>query len=65
GPYWARRLGQDRLRCRQLSPRGGEMMVEPRGGSVFVEGAAVLVSEGRLAPAALPPGAAAGIRRPG
>jgi predicted PhzF superfamily epimerase YddE/YHI9 len=54
GPYWAQRLGQERLRCRQLSKRGAEMMVEPGGDRVFVEGTAVLVSEGRLGPAALP-----------
>jgi predicted PhzF superfamily epimerase YddE/YHI9 len=53
GPYWARRLGQERLRCRQLSRRGAEMMVEPLGKRVVVEGTAVLVSEGRLAEAVL------------
>lgn len=49
GPYWAARLGQARLRVRQLSRRGAEMVVEPRGDRVLVEGCAVLASEGRLA----------------
>jgi predicted PhzF superfamily epimerase YddE/YHI9 len=48
GPYWAPRLGQKRLRCRQLSKRGAEMVVEPNGPRVVVEGTAVLASEGRL-----------------
>lgn len=58
GPYWAKRLGEARLRCRQLSRRGAEMVVEPQGNRVMVEGTAVLVASGRLAAAALPPVAA-------
>ncbi|HEX2066121.1 MAG TPA: hypothetical protein VHI93_04840, partial [Candidatus Thermoplasmatota archaeon] len=54
GPYWAQRLGQGRLRCRQVSRRGGEMWVEPRGARVVVEAVAVLASEGRLGQACLP-----------
>jgi predicted PhzF superfamily epimerase YddE/YHI9 len=54
GPYWAERLGTQRLRCRQLSKRGAEMMVEPKGDRVLVEGTAVMVSSGTLAEAARP-----------
>lgn len=37
-PYWAPRLGRDRLRARQLSARGGELECELRGDRVRLVG---------------------------
>ncbi|MDA1196200.1 MAG: PhzF family phenazine biosynthesis protein [Planctomycetota bacterium] len=47
-PYWADRLGRKRLRARQLSARGGELMVEDRGARVLLTGDAVIVFWGEL-----------------
>jgi predicted PhzF superfamily epimerase YddE/YHI9 len=47
-PYWARRLGKTRLRARQLSRRGGDLVCELRGDRVVLEGDCVLVIEGTL-----------------
>jgi len=49
GPLWAERLGRPRLRCRQISPRGGELEVVPRGDRVLLAGAAHTVVRGRVA----------------
>lgn len=48
-PYWACRLGKQRLRARQLSRRGGELEVEIRDDRVLLTGQAVTLLEGRLA----------------
>jgi PhzF family phenazine biosynthesis protein len=40
-PYWAARLGRNRLRARQVSRRGGEVSCELRGERVILAGAAV------------------------
>lgn len=50
GPYWAQRLGKQRLAARQCSPRGAELLVEVRGGEgrVVVSGSAVTVLQGQL-----------------
>src|SRR5574339_1108198 len=37
-PYWADRLGKRRLRARQISRRGGNLVCEPRGNRVVLEG---------------------------
>ncbi len=37
-PYWARRLGKDKMRCRQISARGGELLVENQGVRVLISG---------------------------
>ncbi len=50
-PYWAARLGKQRMRVHQCSERGGELEVEvATPGSVVVRGQAVIVLEGRLMP---------------
>jgi PhzF family phenazine biosynthesis protein len=49
GPYWAERLGRRRLRCRQLSARGGELVVSVLEGRVGVAGEAVTVLRGEVA----------------
>jgi PhzF family phenazine biosynthesis protein len=45
-PYWSRRLGQDKLQARQISPRGGELACELRGSRVFMSGQAVTFMHG-------------------
>ena len=47
-PYWAARLGKERLHARQLSARGGELFCELRGARVKIAGKAVKVLEGSL-----------------
>ncbi|MBI4914200.1 MAG: PhzF family phenazine biosynthesis protein [Acidobacteria bacterium] len=45
-PYWAGRLGKDRLHALQVSKRGGELHCENRGERVGIAGRAVKVLEG-------------------
>jgi len=47
-PYWAQRLGKRRLRARQVSARGGELVCEDRGVRVGISGQAVLYLEGSV-----------------
>lgn len=47
-PYWAARLGKDRLFARQVSARGGELFCERRGARVSIAGRAALFLEGRI-----------------
>lgn len=48
GPYWSDRLGKSVLRARQISSRGGEMLVEPRGSRVTLKGKAILYLVGEI-----------------
>ncbi len=47
-PWWAARLGKQRLRGRQVSVRGGEVDVELAGERVLLRGPAVTVLRGEL-----------------
>ncbi len=47
-PYWARRLGKNKLHAQQLSQRGGELWCEVKGNRVRLKGRAVLILEGSL-----------------
>jgi PhzF family phenazine biosynthesis protein len=47
-PYWAARLGKQRLHARQLSARGGELCCEVAGDRVKIAGRARLYLQGRL-----------------
>ncbi len=47
-PYWAKRLGRARLRARQVSARGGELVCEERGDRVGVAGRAARYLEGTI-----------------
>ncbi|HST10803.1 MAG TPA: PhzF family phenazine biosynthesis protein [Terriglobales bacterium] len=47
-PYWAERLGKSVLHARQVSERGGDLIVEPRGERVILRGKAVLYLHGEL-----------------
>lgn len=48
-PYWAARLGRDRLNARQLSTRGGAVTMEARGDRVRLEGRCVDYLTGEIA----------------
>lgn len=45
-PYWAERLGKQRLRARQVSKRQGELTLTARGDRVGIAGTAAFVLEG-------------------
>jgi PhzF family phenazine biosynthesis protein len=45
-PYWAKRLGKDRLDARQISRRGGTLRCTLRGGRVAIAGRCVPYLEG-------------------
>jgi len=47
-PYWARRLDKARLTARQVSARGGELVVEDRGERVLISGRVAPYLEGRV-----------------
>jgi PhzF family phenazine biosynthesis protein len=47
-PYWAGRLGKDRLEARQLSRRGGALSCAWHGDRVTIAGRAVLYLEGTI-----------------
>ena len=47
-PYWAGRLGKQRLSARQLSARGGRMACEDRGERVSIAGRAVLYMDATI-----------------
>ncbi len=47
-PYWSERLGKKVLHARQVSQRGGHLIVEPRGNRVILQGKAVLYLKGEL-----------------
>ncbi len=47
-PFWAERLGRDRLLARQLSARGGELLCGLVGDRVAIGGTAVKVLEGEF-----------------
>ncbi len=45
-PYWAKRLGRERLTAHQVSARGGELDCEVKGDRVLLTGRAVTYLEG-------------------
>jgi len=47
-PYWAKRLNQSRLTARQISRRGGELVVEGRGAPGLIGRHCVITSSGEL-----------------
>lgn len=47
-PYWAERLGRDRLFARQVSPRGGQLWCQHRGARIQIGGKAVTYLRGTL-----------------
>lgn len=47
-PFWAERLGKTRLRAKQISPRGGELLCRLEGERVHISGTAVRYLEGTI-----------------
>ena len=47
-PYWAKRLGKDKMSAQQLSARGGELSVELKGDRVLISGRVVPFMEGTI-----------------
>jgi PhzF family phenazine biosynthesis protein len=47
-PYWAGRLGKERLAARQVSARGGELLCELRGARVSIAGRVAPYLEGAI-----------------
>jgi PhzF family phenazine biosynthesis protein len=47
-PFWAARLGKTRLTARQVSRRGGELLVEDAGDRVLISGRVAPYLEGRI-----------------
>ncbi len=47
-PYWAERMGKTEIHSRQLSPRGGDLWCEAKGGSVVIGGQTNLVIDGTI-----------------
>ncbi len=47
-PYWAKRLGKERLQAVQVSQRGGRLACELRGDRVLIEGKAVTYLRGEI-----------------
>ncbi len=45
-PYWANRLGSNRLKAKQVSQRGGEVSCELVGDRVYISGKAVMYMRG-------------------
>lgn len=48
GPYWGGRLGKSSISAYQASERGGEMLLELKGGRVLILGKAALFSKAEL-----------------
>ncbi len=47
-PYWAERLGRERLSARQVSKRGGRLDLVVAGERVHIEGTAVTYMTGEI-----------------
>ncbi|MBL62458.1 MAG: isomerase [Opitutae bacterium] len=47
-PYWAKRLGKERLEAKQVSERGGKLACELRGDRVLIEGKAITYLRGEV-----------------
>lgn len=47
-PFWAERLGRTKLRARQISERGGELLCEQQGDRVKLSGECVLYMSGTV-----------------
>jgi PhzF family phenazine biosynthesis protein len=47
-PYWAEKMGKTKIHSRQLSPRGGDLWCEVKGGTVVIGGETSLVIDGTI-----------------
>jgi len=48
-PYWSQRLMKKKLRARQVSPRGGDLLCELAGDRVLMSGRCAFYMQGRIA----------------
>ena len=62
-PFWGKRLGRARMVARQISRRGGDLIVELRGDRVLIGGQAVTVMRSELVGSAASPDATISLRR--
>ena len=47
-PYWSDKLGESKLRARQLSTRGGELVCEVVGQRILISGKAIKYMQGEI-----------------
>ncbi len=47
-PYWSAKLGKEKLLCRQLSARGGELLCQLEGDRVLMNGKCALYLQGEI-----------------
>jgi hypothetical protein len=47
-PFWAGRLGRKKLRARQASPRGGDLLCTDDGARVILQGPCALYLAGEI-----------------
>ncbi len=47
-PYWSQRLGKTKMTARQISKRGGDLVVEDKGERILISGRAAPYLEGRI-----------------
>ncbi len=47
-PYWAERLGKDKLNARQISSRGGNVLCECKADRILISGTAIKYLEGTI-----------------
>jgi predicted PhzF superfamily epimerase YddE/YHI9 len=47
-PYWAKKLGKTKMKAKQVSSRGGELVCELRNDRVLISGKAVKFLEGKI-----------------
>jgi len=47
-PYWSEKLGKTAFSAKQISPRGGKLTCELKGGRVLISGSAVKYMEGAI-----------------
>ena len=47
-PYWAEKLGKNRLKAKQVSSRGGEVLCELKGDRILISGSAIKYLEGSI-----------------
>lgn len=48
GPYWAKTLGKQKLRAKQISTRGGDLWLDLKGNRIFISGQAIEILQGRM-----------------
>lgn len=47
-PYWSKKLGKEKLKARQISKRGGDLICKMKGDRVEISGSAVTYLKGEI-----------------